>query len=557
MKNVFFLLLISVMGFAQNYKITYKSSFEGKERPNQDATIVLANSKENYILSEKILKKEKPQPFEFSTTTTENFKTTTYGFLSDQKIVATESDKAVASYNFTLKDDTKTILGYVCKKAVTTVNSNTIEVWYTQDLGIFAGPSLLGQNLGLVLEMVRNGSSSTKAVAIKKEKNIDIASLFNLKKAEFTDALSYKDLLWKSKFVTIDVFKQQNINFSNESTSTEIIKKYGNGTVVLKKIKFPNIVENSQIFVQLTEQSKGDAYDRTGTVFAIPQDKTLSFFDALEKGIKTVPAYENDNGKKYYGVEITDNYLPTIELMRFFTPFGVHQFNTLQLKDKSWQDKANYRQDISELRTSLSNKELWIGAFIGNYDKGGHQIDLEITIHKNDGEVFKNNFNLPIFNTLNSMEMEGQDYSTMFNSEKGLEVSFVLDKNLDQATLRYISTGHGGWGSGDEFVPKVNSIFVDDKLVHSFIPWRSDCGSYRLYNPASGNFDNGLSSSDLSRSNWCPGTVTNPNYIPLGSLKAGKHTVKITIPQGKNEGGSFNSWNVSGVILGETSTVAK
>jgi hypothetical protein len=66
-----------------------------------------------------------------------------------------------------------------------------------------------------------------------------------------------------------------------------------------------------------------------------------------------------------------------------------------------------------------------------------------------------------------------------------------------------------------------------------------------------------LSSSDLSRSNWCPGTVTNPNYIPLGSLKAGKHTVKITIPQGKNEGGSFNSWNVSGVILGETSTVAK
>jgi hypothetical protein len=277
----------------------------------------------------------------------------------------------------------------------------------------------------------------------------------------------------------------------------------------------------------------------------------LSFLDALEKGIKTIPSYENGNGKLYYGIEATANYLPALELMRFFTPFGVQQFNHLQLKNKTWEESANYRQDISELCTSLSDKELWIGAFIGNYDKGGHQIDLEITIHKNDSEVFKNNFNLPLFNTLNIMEMAGQDYSTLFNNEKGLEVEFELNSEVKNAILRYTSTGHGGWGNGDEFVPKENKISLDGQKVHSFIPWRTECGSYRLYNPASGNFNNGLSSSDLSRSNWCPGTVTQPVYIPLGNLAAGKHKIKIQIPQGENEGSSFSSWNVSGVLLGE------
>ena len=34
--------------------------------------------------------------------------------------------------------DTKKILGYVCKKAKTTINSNTIELWYTNDLKLNA-----------------------------------------------------------------------------------------------------------------------------------------------------------------------------------------------------------------------------------------------------------------------------------------------------------------------------------------------------------------------------------------------------------------------------------
>ena len=176
---------------------------------------------------------------------------------------------------------------------------------------------------------------------------------------------------------------------------------------------------------------------------------------------------------------------------------------------------------------------------------------MNLTIHNEEKQVAKSTIALPIFNSTNVMEMAGQEYATLFNSEKGLEVSFTLDKDLKNAKLRYITTGHGGWGNGDEFLPKKNTITLDGKEAFSFVPWRTDCGSYRLYNPASGNFANGLSSSDYSRSNWCPGMATIPNFIDLGDLKAGKHTISVKIPQGEPEGNSFSFWNVSGVLIAE------
>ena len=399
-----------------------------------------------------------------------------------------------------------------------------------------------------MLEVERNKNFTTTATSIKKVKKVGLPIPINT--TQNIDALTYKDLLWKSRFTTINIFNEEIINFSDESKSDATIKRYANGTILLRKIKFPNIKNGDQVFVDLKEQSNGDAYDRTGTVFFIPQDKEVSFFDGLEKGAKTLPIYENGNSKKYQGVVATNLYSPAIEMMRFFTPFGVQKFNHIQLKGKEWQSINPYRQDVTELSPALSNKEVWVGTFIGNYDKGGHKISLEITIHNSEQSNHKNNIVLPLFNTVNIIEMAGQEYATMFDSDKGLFLEFDLKKDLNNAQLRYITTGHGGWENGDEFVPKLNSIYLDGKLIHSFIPWRTDCGSYRLYNPASGNFPDGLSSSDYSRSNWCPGTVTNPIFITLGDLKAGKHSIQIKIPQGKPEGSSFSAWNVSGVLLG-------
>jgi GLPGLI family protein len=549
MRSIYLLFfIVSLTSLAQsNYKITFIKSSNGKLIENQDPILVFSNNKQSLITSESIKSNKASFPFEQTLITNgNNYQTAN---LNHSKIIATKDSTSIAKQTFELSNEFKMILGYNCKKAKTIINSNTIELWYTNELNCKGAPSLLGSNLGLVLETIRNGNFVISATKIEKVKEFPI---LNIDTSKNLDIVTYRDLLWKSRFTTIPVFQDEVINFSDSSKSNDSILRFANGTIILKKIKTPSIKKGSQIFVEVTEQSSGDAYDRTGSVFVIPTDKKLSFLDGLQNGIKALPLYDNGNGKQYQGIIATENFSPLLELMRFFTPFGIKQYNTILLKGKTWEDQVHYRQDISELTASLDNKEIYIGTFIGNYDKGGHKVSVSITIHpEEEYAISKPAHVIPLFNTTNIMEMAGQEYSTLFNTDKGLRITFSLKKELKNARLRYITTGHGGWEHGDEFVPKKNTIYLDEKQVAAFIPWREDCGSYRLYNPASGNFSNGLSSSDYSRSNWCPGMVTNPTYIDLGSLRAGTHTIEVIIPQGAPEGSSFSAWNVSGVLIGE------
>jgi GLPGLI family protein len=542
-----FFLLVFGISSSQTYKITYLKSSNGTLLENQDAVLVFTNAEQTLLTTENIFNQKATFPFEQTVIHRSVNSFSQFAVLNTKETVATKDSVSLAKQTFDYLNETKKILGYNCKKAKTIVNSNTIEFWYTEDLKVKGSPSVLGQNLGLVLEMVRNGNFVIKATKVEKVKSFPMVST-NKKPV---DALTYKDLLWKSRFTTITVFKDQIINFSDDSKSNDSILRFANGTIAVRKTKVPEIKLGSQIFVDVTEQSNGDAYDRTGSFFIIPTDKTNTFLDGLQNSVKVLPIYNNGNGKDYQGVVATNSYSPIVELMRFYTPFGVKQYNTLQLKDKTWAENVLYREDVSDLRTMLSGKEVWIGINIGNYDKGGHKVSANITIHEEEESKAVATQIIPLFCTNNIMEMAGQEYGTMFNNDKGLEVSFNLDKPMKNCKLRYITTGHGGWENGDEFVPKKNSIFLDDKETFSFTPWRQDCGSYRLSNPASGNFNNGLSSSDYSRANWCPGTVTNPIFIDLGNLEAGNHTIQIKIPQGAPEGTSFSSWNTSGVLIGE------
>jgi len=545
--HLFVLLLVCGNAFSQNYKITYLKSSNGSLIENQDPILAFTSSEVTQIGSQSIFngKADFPNEIIFVDRKTNSF--SQVADLDATKTINSKDSVSLGKQTFEYLNDTKNILGYNCKKAKTIVNSNNIELWYTNELKVKGSPTILGQNLGLVLEMVRNGNFVIKATKIERIKMFPTDP--DLSKS--IDMLTYKDLLWKSRFTTISVFKDQIINFSSESKSNDSILRFANGTIAVRKIKIPEIKVGSQIFVDVTEQSNGDAYDRTGSFFIIPNNKTLSFLDGLQNGAKTLPIYNNGNGKEYQGVVATENYNPVVELMRFFTPFGVKQYNNLQLKDKTWAENVLYRQDVSDLRSLLSNQEVWIGINIGNYDKGGHKVSANITIHDEEESKVTPTQIVPLFCTNNIMEMEGQEYGTMFSSDKGLEVTFKLDKPMKNCKLRYITTGHGGWENGDEFIPKKNTILLDGKETFSFTPWRQDCGSYRLSNPASGNFPNGLSSSDYSRANWCPGTVTNPIFIDLDDLEAGNHNIQIKIPQGLPEGSSFSSWNISGVLLGE------
>ncbi|CAM4416658.1 PNGase F N-terminal domain-containing protein [Flavobacterium terrigena] len=545
-----FFVFFSLVSFAQetSYEISYQRSFNGKIIENQDLLKVFATHNQVVLSTEKIEANQATLPFEKTLIDTENLSFYQVATLSSNKVISYKDNEAIKNQKLEFLPETKKILGYLCKKAKTVINSNAIEIWYTNELNLKASPTVLGINLGLVLEITRNGNSTTQAIKIQKRKSKNTS---NTKIDNTVDVLTYKDLLWKSRFTTIPVFKDEIINFSSEAKSNDSIIRFANGTIILKKIKVPNQTKSNLAFLDVIEQSNGDAYDRTGSVFIIPiSNSKQTFLSGLEKGKEALPIYENGNGKKYQGVVATSTYEPLTELMRFFTPFGIKQYNHIELKDKTWENQVSYRQEITDVFQQFAGREVWIGTFIGNYDKGGHKITMNITLHSED-VTFKPTKLFPLFNTTNIMEMAGQDYGTMFDVEKGLETKINLSQPLKNAKIRYITTGHGGWENGDEFVPKKNTILVNGKEVFQFTPWRQDCGSYRLYNPASGNFPNGLSSSDYSRANWCPGMVTTPTYIDLGDLPAGEYTIQVKIPQGKPEGESFSAWNVSGILIGE------
>lgn len=531
-------------------KVTYEMGYNGNFSPEQNPIWLLANPDNALITGRDQMEGKLKYPFELTLVKPLQNEILRYAFLNSDENIGMKEFEAIDKQEFEFTDERKEILGYECKKAKTVINSNTIEIWYTRDAGVKGGPSVLGSSLGLVLEYVRNGNFVIRATTLQKEK-INWPSYLKDLNPQFREAIDYRDEIWRSRFISLPLFSDWQINWSEEFDPRPDIMRFVNGTVAVRKVKFPQLTSADQIFVQLTEQSAGDAYDRTGSVFLIPTEKEISFLDALQQGTEVLPIYENGNGKRYQGITATGEYLPPLELMRFFTPFGVDHFNDrVNLKGKVWQDSVLYRQEITDYASMLSGKEVYIGAFIGNYDGGGHRVSAEITVHKSGEDESPLKKVMPLLNTLNVMEMGGQEYSTLFDVEEGLRLNFELDSDLKDAELRYITTGHGGWGQGDEFLPKKNTIFIDGKIVFEIIPWKEDCGSYRLYNPVSGNFSNGLSSSDLSRSNWCPGTVTNPYIIPLGNLEKGTHTLQIKIPQGEPEGSSFSAWNVSGVLTG-------
>lgn len=454
----------------------------------------------------------------------------------------------------TITGDTASILGIPCRKAKLVIRSNSIEVWFTNAIQVKGTPSLgIAPGLGLILKIVRNGNFEIYASKIELGKVPDSLWQKPGSYGRIVDEATFRRKEIDNRYFSFPVFDHQQINFTDSISNpveglANVTYRYAGGTVVLKKVKLPD-TEDFNVFINLTQYSNGDAYDRTGTVFIIPTDKKISFLNGLKYGIKELPVYTDKSGHKYQGVVAAPDYSPPLELMRFFTPFGVRAYNgNVQIAGYHWADSVNYKQDVTDLISRLKG-EGWIGAFIGNYDKGGHIINLQLDYYPKTDEPVKKYWVEPVFNTLNIMEMAGQAYGTMF-ADDSLTVTIDVPDNLKNLQLRYISTGHGGWEGGDEFNQKENDIIVDGKRVYHFIPWRTDCGTYRRFNPASGNFGDGLSSSDLSRSNWCPGTTTNPVYIPL-NLSAGTHTLKIAIPMGKPEGSSFSSWNVSGVLMGE------
>lgn len=458
------------------------------------------------------------------------------------------------------------------------INSNTLE-FFVQDFPADINPlPYYGRFKGMVVCFKRNGQVYLQLAKTEFWKQAGKApirdgynhcqrvtgrELSNLKKQKLVITTRIFDdvqLSWGQQNDHVEGDYRENMPFDS-------VLHFAGGTLALKRVQLPRLPDHYQTFIELHQRSNGDAYDRTGSVFVIPGASNSlepNFFDAINYSIDSIPYFIGKDGQKYQGVRPDLSslrqyfissfiYSPPVELMRFFTPFGVGHFNDrVQIDGLEWADETYYKQEVTDLWSVLQG-EVWIGIWIGNYDGGGHKVTLDIKSYpgsekweerpKYDGYVES------LFNTCNVLEMAGQNYGKLFATDS-LSTTFYVMKNR-KIRLRYISTGHGGWDGGDEFTPKPNTILIDGEPVFTYTPWRQDCGCYRRFNPVSGNFWNGMSSSDYSRSGWCPGTATQPVYFDLPPLEEGNHTITIAIPQGEPLGGSFSHWAVSAALLYE------
>lgn len=531
---------------AKGIEVVYRSVYKGKVYPGN--TIMKVNGDE--VKLETVLPGESRQPKEKALRQDSYID---YSRRCSYRRAVMPNDEVVYTYTpFEYGEGFKPVreekyLGLNCKVVRSIVNSNTIDVWYTNDIALRGTPqTYAGVPDGLVLRVVRNGDSVEEATEIKGVRKP--GSLLPSEWGHYLDASNYSYAINQSGVVVVPVFDQQTLCFNNAKLpdgQLEPDKVYAaaGGSVVLKKVKLPDDITNRQVFVEAVQYSDGDAYDRTGSVFMIPTGKEQSFIDAL-RDLKSVPSFHSGD-TDYHGLTSTPSYDVPLELMRFFTGFGVRKYNHVKVPGQTWSDSVLYKSEVTAVAERLKG-EVWIGAYIGNWDAKGHKLSVKLKYYPSEDRKMPKT--LPLFNTVNYMEQAGQPYP-VFMLDDSLTAMFELKEDVKDARLYYITTGHGGWGGGDEFNQKPNTIYVDGTKVITFIPWRDDCGTYRNWNPCSGNFSNGLSSSDLSRSNWCPGTMTNPEYIYVGELKAGKHTINVKIPQGKPEGGSNSYWCISGTLI--------
>lgn len=559
MKKHFLLILFTISAFAAQaqYRLTYTSYAKGVEDGEKSFTQIL--QKDNCIEIKSLGDEVKnPIPGYAESVTCVDFSVDSVYTLLQYTDSIYSSAYHLDSTDFS-NEGKENVLGYPCTKFKTVINSNTIEIWMTDKFGFDATPMPgLGKLNGVMVRCMRNGTYMTDLTEIKKDKTIG-KTLLPAKMGKRISGRQMSQIRKDRLVMRFPIFNDEQINFAEYQKFEgempfDSTVHFANGTLIVKRVQLPEFPDHYQLFAEIRQRSNGDAYDRTASAFVIPTDKAKSLLDGLQNGVEALPVFTGKDGKNYQGIKAENDYLPPVELVRFFTSFGVGQYNDrVKIDGLEWADENLYKMEITELSDHLCGDVL-IGAYIGNYDGGGHKITLDILAYPNDYEWTANSgrhHSVPLFNTCNVMEIAGQNYGRLFLTDT-LEVAFEVPENATDLRLRYISTGHGGWDNGDEFNPKENVIFIDGEKAFTHTPWRCDCATFREQNPVSGNFWNGTSSSDYSRSGWCPGTATNPVYFDLKDLKPGKHIMRIAIPQGTDEGESFSHWMISGVLIYNT-----
>lgn len=382
---------------------------------------------------------------------------------------------------------------------------------------------------------------------------------------------------------TVQVFNRTPVRFdpnaypkSYNAPGPDSIYHLVNGRIILKKITLPDYKRNVSVSLRVTIASNGDRWDKSGSCFILPKASAIHLLN-IAKGEKQFPEVDSLKLENMIGIVPGPDYLPTVELMRFMTPFGVGHYSrpddSLTRHRKpvyidQWADSVSWEQNITDLYPLLEGGA-YVGIFIDTWTEQGYVASLRLNVDESDlaCDALPRRHVEPLMNTVYYI---GQTYPDIF-ARKDVSTEFEIPAEAKNVRLKYIVTGHGGHSGGDEFVQKQNIVSVDGHPVLDFIPWRTDCASFRRFNPATGVWlekrlasyigENGyaekmveepVGSSDFSRSNWCPGSDVVPEEVELTNIRPGRHTLTVSIPEAQEiKGNELNHWLVSAYLVWE------
>ena len=168
----------------------------------------------------------------------------------------------------------------------------------------------------------------------------------------------------------------------------------------------------------VTLASNGDRWDKSGSCFVLPKESAINLL-SIAKGEKQFPAVDSTKYEKLIGIVSGEDYKPTIELMRFMTPFGVGFYNNDEIGQKrkpvyidKWADCVTWMQDITDLYPTLEG-EAYVGIYIDTWTEEGYLVSMDLNVKESKiaCEAMPERKVMPLLNTVYYI---GQSYPDIF-----------------------------------------------------------------------------------------------------------------------------------------------
>ena len=177
----------------------------------------------------------------------------------------------------------------------------------------------------------------------------------------------------------------------------------------MKKITLPKYQRNIDVDIKVELASNGDRWDKSGSVFVLPKESVINLLNIAE-GKQKFPEVDSTKYENMIGIVPGKDYLPTVELMRFMTPFGVGHFSapddSLSATRRPvyiphWEKSVTWQQDITQLYPLLEG-EAYVGVFIDTWTPEGYVVSMELDIKESKlaNDVMPKRHITPLMNTV-------------------------------------------------------------------------------------------------------------------------------------------------------------